>query len=190
MRPSRRKIQRAAASTQDQPNDYAHQVYTSPKKCSQTIQALPKIYAPKGRRYIQQPNLHIPSGQLGLLERIPGAPASNTPLPKSTSDSTHTAAIPVVIHDTPVVISLHRRKRIAQNNRWMTEMIPRLVRPYLRMMRKTQNLRVEPQTEETECTCLIPSKVLSVLVLRLYSKTGNILFMILYSDFHYRSRTH
>lgn len=163
MRASQRKI-RGASNTQDQADNYTHQIYTSPRKRSRLIQALPKIYAPNGRRYIQQSHLHIPVGQLGLLEHSPGAPASNSQLPKSTNKA------PQIIIDTPVVMSLHHRKRIAQNNRWSTEVIPRLVRPYLRLMKETQNLRVEPHISDTECTCLVPGQVLSVLVLRLYSK--------------------
>lgn len=131
---------------------------------SRKIQALPKIYAPNGLRYIQQPHLQIPSGQVGLLEQIPGAPASNPQLSKPTNIPTQSDT------DIPVVISLHHRKCVAQTNCWTTEVIPRLVRPYLRMMRETQNLRVEPHTTDTECTCLVSGQVLSVLVVRLYSK--------------------
>lgn len=162
MRASQRKIRRATRQ-QEQP-DYSHTVYLSPRKRTCTIQALPRIYAPNGQRFTQNFNLPTPSGQVGLFEGI-GKPTETIPLaPKLRIEATPN------IPDDPVVISLHQRKRIAQNNRWNTEVIPRLVRPYLRLLRKTQNLRNDPPAFETQCTCLNPGQHLSILVVRIYSK--------------------
>lgn len=165
MRPSQQKIRRAKVHASS--SDYTHLVYLSPKKRSRKIQALPKIYAPHGQRFIQHHNLPIPPGQLGLLERIPGATESWIPSANSHVASGQHTVDNTVFHP---VSSLHQRKRIAQNNRWNTEVIPQLVRPYLALMRKTQNLRIEAPMLETECTCLMAGKNMSILVLRLYSE--------------------
>lgn len=166
MRPSQRKIRRA--QIQEPSSDYTHMVYLSPKKRSRRIKALPQIYAPHGQRFMQHHNLPIPSGQLGLLERIPGETGSQLSAHVASGQDTggNTENVSFILP----TVSLHHRKRIAQNNRWNTEVIPRLVRPYLALMRETQNLRLECPTLETECTCLVPGKNLSILVLHLYSE--------------------
>lgn len=166
MRASQRKIRRA--KMQESSSDYSHMVYLSPKKRSRTIKALPHIYAPHGQRFIQHHNLPIPSGQLGLLERIPGATGSQLATHVASEQSTggNTENVTFI----PSVVSLHQRKRITQNNHWNTEVIPRLVRPFLGLMRETQNLRIECPAWEKECTCLMPGRNLSILVLRIYSE--------------------
>lgn len=174
MRASQRKIRRA--TREEKQPDYSHTIYLSPRKRSRTIQALPRIYAPHGQRFTQNSNLPLPSGQVGLLEGIGKAIESIPFAPKLRIEATSN------INDDPVVISLHQRKRIAQNNRWNTEVIPRLVRPYLRLLRKTQNLRNDPPAFETQCTCLTPRRCLSILVVRIYSKQRfffEIVFMLI-----------
>lgn len=162
---SQRKIRRATQQ-QDQP-DYSHTVYLSPRKRTRTIQALPRIYAPNGQRFTQNLNLPTPSGQVGLFEGIGKPTESILSAPKL-----HVEVTPDLnsVPDDPIVISLHQRKHIAQNNHWNTEVIPCLVRPYLRLLRKTQNLRNDPPASETQCTCLNPGQHLSILVVRIYSK--------------------
>lgn len=169
MRASQRKIRRSNTTRNEDDDNYSHVVYTSPRKRSRTIQSVPRIYAPNGQRFIQHSHIPIPPGQLGLLESIPGTRAS---LPKSKSPNKSPNKLPHIDidHDTPIVLSLHHRKRITQNNRWTTEVIPRLVRPYLRLRRETLNLRMEPKISETECMCIVPGQILSILVVRLYSK--------------------
>src|SRR5580698_10017634 len=135
MRASQRKIQRATRQQEQEQPDYSHTIYLSPRKRTRKIQVLPRIYATNGQRFTQNTNLPTPSGQVGLLEGI-GKPTESILLaPKLCIETTPN------IPDHPVVISLHQRKRIAQNNHWNTEVIPRLVRPYLCLLRKTQNLR-------------------------------------------------
>lgn len=161
MRASQRKIRRARSPQEE---DYNHVVYMSPRKRSRIVQALPNIYAPRGQRFRQHSNLPIPLGQLGLLESIPGTTVSHPPLPKLLNEGPQGNGF--------TTISLHHRKRIAQNKCWTTEVIPELVQPYLHLLRETQNLRFEPLVLETQCTCLAPGKTMSVLVLRVYSKNG------------------
>lgn len=162
MRPSHRKMRRASRPQQEE-SDYSHTVYLSPRKRTRRIQALPQIYAPQGRRYIQQRNLPIPPGQLGLLERVPETATQHVSTLKSPEKANTNDG-------NAVAVSLHQRKRIAQNNRWNVEVIPRIVRPYLHLVHATNNLKDKPPPQQKECTCLQSSKNLSLIVLRLYSK--------------------
>ncbi|KAJ3747980.1 hypothetical protein DFH05DRAFT_1393313 [Lentinula detonsa] len=51
-------------------------------------------------------------------------------------------------------------------NTWTTEVIPKLVRPYLRLLHETQNLQQESVPATSECVCLGTVYSLSVLVVR------------------------
>ncbi|KAJ3735638.1 hypothetical protein DFJ43DRAFT_1129945 [Lentinula guzmanii] len=51
-------------------------------------------------------------------------------------------------------------------NTWTTEVIPKLVHPYLRLLRETQNLQQEGVPAITECVCLGSVHSLLVLVVR------------------------
>ncbi|KAJ3793185.1 hypothetical protein GGU11DRAFT_692266 [Lentinula aff. detonsa] len=51
----------------------------------------------------------------------------------------------------------------------MTSVIPRLIKPYMRLLQETQNLRLEVcSASEITCTCLNRSTMLSVLVVRFH----------------------
>ncbi|KAF8059310.1 hypothetical protein FPV67DRAFT_1426412 [Lyophyllum atratum] len=61
--------------------------------------------------------------------------------------------------------SRHRRKRANQSQRWLTEVIPALIPPYMEVLSKTQSLRLRAESE-LRCTCGSPGRKLDMVVLR------------------------
>jgi hypothetical protein len=131
-------------------DDYSHFAYNTPTKRSRVVKAKPTFFVGNGRRYVQRPNLPIPIGQVGMLERPlnwNNAPAQSAVNDASNGlDDTVTELLPMP--------SLHHRKREAQNQRWINEVIPRILGPYLRLLRKTNNLNTEATEYGFECRCL------------------------------------
>jgi hypothetical protein len=165
---SRPRLRHSKTRSSTAEPDYSHVPYSSPTKRTRTVTAKPRIYASNGRRFIQgvQGHLPVPSGQVGLLER---------PL-WSSEDSSNIDDI----HSTQQVStfetidlppeSVHHRKRAAQHTRWNNEVIPKLVRPYMHLLRNTQNLRDEVHSNQAGCTCMCNSRQLSIIVLRFNSE--------------------
>jgi hypothetical protein len=56
-----------------------------------------------------------------------------------------------------------RRRKEKQWERWTTDVIPSLLRPYLRLLRETNSLRDMPTNNADGCTCGSPGRQLSVL---------------------------
>lgn len=65
--------------------------------------------------------------------------------------------------------SVHARKRLAQAKNWQ-QVVATLVRPYLQLIRETENLRLKSRsnTSEMECTCGQKWRRLSVVVVRMF----------------------
>lgn len=167
LRPKIRKRKRDenADATPERPPvpDYSHFIYNTPTKRSRVVKAKPTFFVGDGRRYVQRPNLSIPRGQVGMLER----PLNWNILPAMNQESD--GLDPATIELAPMA-SLHHRKREAQNQRWINEVIPRILGPYMALLRQTNNLNSEPAEYSRECTCLNPdSRVLEIRVVRMYS---------------------
>lgn len=56
----------------------------------------------------------------------------------------------------------HRRKE-NQWQKWTTDVIPSLLRPYLQLLRETENLRNRPDDHPHICTCCSPGRPVSVI---------------------------
>ncbi|KAJ3710346.1 hypothetical protein DFJ43DRAFT_1009274 [Lentinula guzmanii] len=63
-------------------------------------------------------------------------------------------------------MSAHQHKRLAQNHRWQTEVLPCLIRPYMSMLRQTDNLRNEAGMLDKACTCLNNPRLLEISIVR------------------------
>jgi hypothetical protein len=56
-----------------------------------------------------------------------------------------------------------RRRKENQWNRWTTDVIPSLLRPYLQLLRETENLRDKPDDHLDICTCGSPGRPASII---------------------------
>ncbi|KAJ3720488.1 hypothetical protein C8R42DRAFT_696783 [Lentinula raphanica] len=70
-------------------------------------------------------------------------------------------------------MSTHQHKRLVQTHRWQTEVLPRLIRPYMGLLRQTSNLRHEVNRVEKACTCMNVPRSLPVVIVR-FSKLERI----------------
>jgi hypothetical protein len=100
---------------------------------------------------LSQRNLPTPVGQFGFLERpLVDLERVNTP----TLRPEHETSIPSDSL-TQVAQTPHARKRLAQQLRWETEVLPMLVRPYMDYLRRSLNLSQDIElTDENQCTCM------------------------------------
>ncbi|KAJ3991360.1 hypothetical protein F5050DRAFT_1536778, partial [Lentinula boryana] len=64
-------------------------------------------------------------------------------------------------------MSAHQHKRLAQNHRWQMEVLPCLIRPYISMLRRTDNLRNEAGMLDKAGTCLNNPRLLEISILEL-----------------------
>lgn len=58
-----------------------------------------------------------------------------------------------------------------KTNTWMTEVIPKLICPYMYLLWETQNLRLDPSPPTRECTCMRQPLNLSVLIVRFHHQS-------------------
>ena len=58
----------------------------------------------------------------------------------------------------------HHRRKENQFQKWTTEIIPSLLRPYWQLLRETDNLRNRPDDNTTVCTCGSPGRPIHVVV--------------------------
>ncbi|KAJ3968127.1 hypothetical protein EV361DRAFT_806133 [Lentinula raphanica] len=61
---------------------------------------------------------------------------------------------------------VHKKKRMAQFHHWNNEVIPRLVRPYLQLLRLSSNLAEDPMWPPQECVCFNKPRKLDLVVVR------------------------
>ena len=163
---ARLQIRQRDQSSPAQDLDYSHIPYSSPTKRSRTVKAKLTIWVSNGNRFIQgvSTRLSVPCGQLGLLERPVWADDSGL---EEKTESAEPAAVAEAFIPQP---SLHHCKRAAQTNRWLTEVIPKLVSPYMGLLRETNNLCNDANPVPLGCTCTVPAHLLSVIVVRFQSK--------------------
>lgn len=148
------------------PADYSHVLFETPKKRLRVVKAKPTFFVGNGNRYIQRPNLLIPRGQVGMLER----PLNWTKMPLILSPERASEVNEAEMTDLLTVPSLHHRKREAQNQRWIKEVIPKILGPYMRLLRTTENLSADPVEHHRSCSCMnTDTRVLSIVIVRMYS---------------------
>ncbi|KAJ3764673.1 hypothetical protein FB446DRAFT_798584 [Lentinula raphanica] len=162
-RPRIRQDRKRTPSSSPTKNDYSLIAVPSPSPTRRrNLTRQPALYLANGQKFIQRPRLVRPLGQLGLLER-PQNPLEGT-------NDNHNAG-PIDIEPYAEILaapltSAHQHKRIAQTHRWQTEVLPRLIRPYMSLLRQTSNLKYETTPSFKECTCLNVARILPVVVVR------------------------
>jgi hypothetical protein len=67
--------------------------------------------------------------------------------------------------DTPVP-TRHRRKKANQTARWASEVIPKLILPYMEYMHQTLSLRNQPDVSWPICVCQEGGRSLEIAVVR------------------------
>ncbi|KAJ3712522.1 hypothetical protein C8R42DRAFT_594593 [Lentinula raphanica] len=160
-RPRIRQDRKRTPSSSPTKNDYSLLPVSSPSPSRQrNITRQPTLYLANGQKFIQRPRLAQPLGQIGLLER-PRIPLSDTVESGSNDREPET----IISFATPIV-SAHQHKRLVQTRRWQTEVLPRLIQPYMSLLRQTTNLRHEPKRSEKVCTCLNVPRNLPIVVVR------------------------
>ncbi|KAJ3748458.1 hypothetical protein DFH05DRAFT_1520046 [Lentinula detonsa] len=169
-RPRIRKEQRKQLITSPTKEaDYSFVPVPSPKRQS-TRKALPIVFADNGQKFTQHSRLPLPLGQIGLRDRPRGLTVpTHAPTFKPTQSTDIENENPFILPPQSLP-SRHQLKKINQMNTWTTEVIPKLVHPYLRLLRETQNLQQEGVPAISECICLGSVHSLSVLVVRFDSR--------------------
>ncbi|KAJ3748154.1 hypothetical protein EV360DRAFT_57113 [Lentinula raphanica] len=160
-RPRIRQDQKRTPSSSPTKNDYSLLPVSSPSPSRRrNITRQPTLYLANGQKFIQRPRLAQPLGQIGLLER-PRIPLSDTVESGSNDCEPET----IISFATPIV-SAHQHKCLVQTRRWQTEVLPRLIQPYMSLLHQTTNLRHEPKRSEKVCTCLNVPRNLPIVVVR------------------------
>ncbi|KAK7056595.1 hypothetical protein VNI00_002311 [Paramarasmius palmivorus] len=62
--------------------------------------------------------------------------------------------------------SPHRKKRHRQAHRWLVETLPKLLKPYLRLIEQTNSFHLDPHPCVLPCTCTVQSRLLEVAIVR------------------------
>ncbi|KAJ3764988.1 hypothetical protein FB446DRAFT_655870 [Lentinula raphanica] len=145
----------ASASTPD----YSFVPVTSPKR-KRTLAALPTFYLANGKKFTQKTRLPIPLGQVGLQER------HSELLTATTSRHSTEGGGEVQVSAVPEAPTPHSRKRLAQFRRWVTEVIPKTIKPYMALLRETENLKNDPMPIARNCACKNRTIELSVVIVR------------------------
>ncbi|KAJ3713041.1 hypothetical protein C8R42DRAFT_593768 [Lentinula raphanica] len=115
--------------------------------------------------YSQRFPLPIPEGQVGFRYRpqtsdnVDRAPVVHTDV------SEHITSVDSVGGGSE---SHHKKKRFAQFRHWNDEIIPTLVRPYLHLLRVSNNLAEDTTWSTEECVCLNKSRKLDIVVVRFH----------------------
>lgn len=132
-----------------------------------TPRARPLVFLADGQTRTQRPRLAHPVGQVGLCE----PPLNSRDV--HVSHRAEAADAPDVIE--PIVFNIpesrHHMKRLRQHERWVNDVLPSLIRPFMRLLQTTSNLRRSHPTVEEHCTCMGSTiRKLSVLVVRFSRK--------------------
>ncbi|KAJ3741600.1 hypothetical protein DFH05DRAFT_1528449 [Lentinula detonsa] len=172
-RPRIRQDRKQAPSSSPTKNDYTLAPISLPSPtCHQNLSRQPTLYLANGQKFIQRSRIPRPLGQIGLLERprnALGDPADSSLHKDSGSNDVEPEA--TTVFDVPLMSS-HQHKRLAQNHRWQTEVLPCLIRPYISMLRQTDNLRNEAGMLD-KCTCLNNPRLLEISI-QLYSSWSKV----------------
>ncbi|KAL0568523.1 hypothetical protein V5O48_013464 [Marasmius crinis-equi] len=121
----------------------------------------PLLFLANGGVFTQDPKLPARLGQVAFRDPDPDATATATvarELAQNASEANRPDQHPPIFVPEPVYehesgTSLHRAKRHKQSHRWHTEVIPRLVYPYMNLLRVTDNLHDDPEPCNWPCSC-------------------------------------
>ena len=134
----------------------------------------PLVYLTLGETRTQQPCLPRLPGQVGFAgDRPQDGELRPAPVPDDVDDNLPHMFGPVdpdigTVDDVPVT-TRHCRKRANQTARWTTEVIPRLILPYMEYMHQTLSLRNQGDDLRPICVCNQRSRSLEITVVRFSS---------------------
>jgi hypothetical protein len=156
--------------------------FSSPTRRN-TLTMRPTLYLSNGRKFTQQSHISRPFGQLGLREQPSGFAnkiSKSHPVHGDNYDNEESLGV-APTSESFEGQSTHYRKCLAQTTWWQTEVLPRLIRPYMRLLRQTENLRGEPSVEGEICTCKNVQRNLSIVTVGFHSRCFPF-FIFHYSD--------
>ncbi|KAJ3816085.1 hypothetical protein F5880DRAFT_1494629, partial [Lentinula raphanica] len=119
------------------------------------------------RAYTQRFPLPAPRGQVGFQFRPPNSNGLE-PAPVEHTGVTENIALLDPLPTLGETSTSHKKKRFAQFQHWNDEVIPRLVRPYLAVLRATCNLAENPVGRSKDCVCLSKARKLDLVVVRFH----------------------
>ncbi|KAF5374692.1 hypothetical protein D9615_008922 [Tricholomella constricta] len=130
----------------------------------------PLVYLHHGESLIQQPNLLRIPGQVGFAgdrpldtNTSPAPPAENAdPFSENMLEDDLTYVLPSTVD---AVHTRYRKKRFNQSNRWMMEVIPSLIIPYMHYLSMSLSLRLDV-TPVVSCICEGPRRVFGIIVVK------------------------
>lgn len=157
-----------------------------PRLTAASYRLTPVVTSTAGRKRRNEPLVLLPNGialtQNPAIPRLPGQVGLHGDRPVTLEDFAHAAEqIEVPVSLTPEVEfvdapdlaspSKHRTKRLRQWERWMTEILPSVISPYLELQRSTQSLRNEAvlNVEGRPCGCCQNSRKLTIWLIRFSS---------------------
>ncbi|KAF8078230.1 hypothetical protein FPV67DRAFT_1403470 [Lyophyllum atratum] len=133
------------------------------------------VLLPHGKSLLQRRHLPRLPGQIGFAGDRPhrdAAPRTSLPNEALQNWQEHDSDNPFYVfsHDAgpdavDPQVSRNRRKREKQWERWIEEVIPQLIGPYMRLMCATQSMR-EPIPASQPCLCGLPGRRLEVMLVR------------------------
>ncbi|KAK7456327.1 hypothetical protein VKT23_010574 [Stygiomarasmius scandens] len=134
----------------------------------------PLVYLNGGRYLTQNPRLPRLRGQVGLNGDHPAEfeeehPVTAVPTAQETDINADSTPLEPFGSETPVSPSkaLYRRKKDRQWKRWLKEVIPSLVTPYMELLQRTDNLRLTaPLRLADRCSCNNGGRYLDIAVIR------------------------
>ncbi|KAK7448906.1 hypothetical protein VKT23_013638 [Stygiomarasmius scandens] len=121
----------------------------------------PLVHLSAGQYLVQNPNLPCLRGQVGLNGDHPAELDAEDPIPAvpptQHTDNDIEFSIPEHLgHEAPLppLKSINRKKKERQWKRWLKEVIPTLVEPYMELLQTTNNLReAAPLQLADRCSC-------------------------------------
>ena len=143
----------------------------SPSKSEDSSRLLPLEEIPSRRRPYGLGDL--PNQWTGVLHGPRGLLIQpNDPVDISTLDAITEGNHDIPAGDNPFFqLPAHsRHKKQVQWNRWVTDVIPSLVKPYMELMRITESLRNPVPAVSHACLCRRPSKILNVVCVHFHSE--------------------
>ncbi|KAK7446014.1 hypothetical protein VKT23_014637 [Stygiomarasmius scandens] len=134
----------------------------------------PLVYLNQGRYLTQNPRLPRLRGQIGLNGNHPAEfeeehPITAVPTVQETDTNLDSAPLEPFGPETPVSPSkpVHKKKKERQWKRWLKEVIPSLVEPYMELLQRTDNLRLTASLRLLDrCSCNNGRRFLDIVVIR------------------------
>ncbi|KAK7438106.1 hypothetical protein VKT23_018272 [Stygiomarasmius scandens] len=135
----------------------------------------PLVHLSGGQYLVQNPNLPRLRGQVGLNGDHPAEFDTEDPIPAAPTTQHTDDNVEFIMQESlnEVLVSpsksTHRKKKERQWKRWLKEVIPTLVNPYMEMLKETDDLREDASLHLTDCCSCNGGRYLEVSVVRFNS---------------------